>query len=963
MTGSRIRRKGADTVQPSFVLDASYFRERMHTNVASALNESPVFGPAANSAQSGQGPFGVGQNFVDLFSLGSQRTLTLVNGRRYVSSNTVSELNGVAAGQQVDLNSIPVGLVDRVETIAIGGAPVYGADAIAGTVNIILKQDYEGAFIEGLYGVADEGDARQWGVRGMLGGNFAGDRGNAVLAFDYGESDGLLMSDRRVTSRELFLASNPLDTGPTDGIPASVVTENRRLGLMTEGGIPLPIDITPGFPIPGAFPDGVWIFDPSGSPLQFSPDGSLVPYDPGTVFGGFPVFTSGGEGVSLADHETLLTPTERLLLNGIGRYRIAENTSMFFEMNFSQTSAEESDELLAVNSFVFGSGDPNAANLALSIDNPFLAPAARQTLVDNGVTNEFYLSRNLSDLFTTSFGETSLTVYRAVVGLDGTIEAAGTTWNWDASFVYGNSRNESTIPTVINRNLFNAIDAVVDPGSGEVVCRASLQPPPNADSSVTGCVPINLFGEGAPSAEAIAFVTAPLTSSGELEQTVFAANTTGSIPGINAERIGIAAGVEFRREEGVFRPDAAFREAIGRIPPVDGVSGSYDTTDAYAEFNVPILIAEQDIPALRRLSIEGSARYVDNSLAGEDWTWSVGARLTPAFFGSGDPIRLRVAYARSIRAPALTELFLPRTSSRLVIADPCDSALFFGGPNPAVREANCRAVLEPLGIDPRDFDSNARGIGVIGSVGGNPDLENERADSWTVGLSFDPGFLADFHATVDWIDIEIEDAIGRLSPTGLLQACFDEVDFPNALCGNHTRDAAGQITGFTTGFLNSGFLEFAGLNMGFDYAPDLPIRGSISFKGTAFYIDKLNASTLGTTVNDNRGELGNSTWQSNLSAMYRTDNLSFLLQMRWIDAAKLSNTLTIESQDLLEIGSYTLLNGSFAFENLPGDTTLRIVVNNILDEEAPYGAELVPGFSRTYDTLGRTYGVNLSAQF
>lgn len=213
-----------------------------------------------------QNAHGVGQTFVNFFGLGSQRTLTLVNGRRFVSSNSANgNRSGTGPGSQVDLNVIPTGLVERVETIAIGGAPVYGSDAIAGTVNIILKDDFEGLQTSAQYGITEEGDGESKTYRVLMGGNFDEGRGNAVVAVEYNEQDGLLYSDRL---RLAQLRPNPLDTGDSDGIPGLRVIEDLRYGVLTEGGLPIDNSVPglnlPGVTVPGLYPNGNWIF--GGSP-------------------------------------------------------------------------------------------------------------------------------------------------------------------------------------------------------------------------------------------------------------------------------------------------------------------------------------------------------------------------------------------------------------------------------------------------------------------------------------------------------------------------------------------------------------------------------------------------------------------------------------------------------------------------------------------------------------------------
>jgi outer membrane receptor for ferrienterochelin and colicin len=195
VTGTRIKRAGYDTLEPATVVSSEYLEARGITNVADALNEIPGFGVGV-TPEGGQSSFGVGQNFVNRFGLGTTRTLTLVNGRRYVSSNAPTIFGPTGGGGQVDLNVIPAILVDRTENIAIGGAPTYGSDAIAGTVNIILKRNFEGLEGRALSGITARGDNFRYNVSGIAGHNFAEGRGNITIAVSYDSVEGALQTAR-----------------------------------------------------------------------------------------------------------------------------------------------------------------------------------------------------------------------------------------------------------------------------------------------------------------------------------------------------------------------------------------------------------------------------------------------------------------------------------------------------------------------------------------------------------------------------------------------------------------------------------------------------------------------------------------------------------------------------------------------------------------------------------------------
>src|SRR5580704_5901336 len=245
VTGSRIARPEFDNLQPTTTLDSKAFDQRGYLDVGQALSEIPGFGVQPSSASQTQSTTGIAQSFVDLYGLGSQRTLVLVNGRRFVSSQTAS-LNGSGGnspvggpGDQVDLNVIPTKLIDRVETISVGGAPIYGADAIAGTVNIILKKDFQGLDVDLQTGVSNDEDAWNYRARILAGQNFADGRGNITAVGELTKTDGLVGTSRPVYASDLgFLA--PATPG---GKYSTVLTPANSVPQVNFGGIPLVDDV------------------------------------------------------------------------------------------------------------------------------------------------------------------------------------------------------------------------------------------------------------------------------------------------------------------------------------------------------------------------------------------------------------------------------------------------------------------------------------------------------------------------------------------------------------------------------------------------------------------------------------------------------------------------------------------------------------------------------------------------
>lgn len=281
VTGSRIKRAGIDTFYPAISVGAAELEDGAFTNIADALNEIPAFGAPDASPFGAQNSFTVGQNFVDFLGLGSQRTLTLVNGRRFVSANSPS-IFGTAGGLQVDYNVIPVALVERIETIGVGGAPIYGSDAIAGTINVILKDRYEGVQLSIRQGATSQGDGDIEEVSLVAGANFSDDRGNVTLSMEHFQQDGLAQHARpRYTANDPYWGS----LEDHDGDPATArvrqVYRNQRINIFTNGGLIGTIgepdscvigSLGNSCPIPsfglGALPDGNF--------YQFDRDSNLV---------------------------------------------------------------------------------------------------------------------------------------------------------------------------------------------------------------------------------------------------------------------------------------------------------------------------------------------------------------------------------------------------------------------------------------------------------------------------------------------------------------------------------------------------------------------------------------------------------------------------------------------------------------------------------------------------------------
>lgn len=974
VTGSRIKRPNYDTLQSVTVTDAAEMDRRAYTNIGQALEATPGFMESESTTiGTSQNNQGAGQTFVNFFGLGSSRTLTLLNGRRFVSSNSASA-RGNVPGSQVDMNVLPAGLVERVETVAIGGAPVYGSDAIAGTVNVILRDDFEGIEGSAVYGLTERDDARTETYRLLMGGNIGAGRGNAVLAVEYNEQAGLLLSERLGLGS---LEDNPNNIDDTDGIPALLAVNNLHIGVLTDGGLPLDASV-PGFNIPGIsfeplglYPNGNWIFDASGNPLQFGADGNLAPYRRGSevlsVLGA-PVLMDGGDGLNGARVTPLLAPTKRTLINAIAHYDVTPWARAFTELSFAHTEGVEQTELIALAApGIFGGPE-----LLFSTSNPFLSQQSRDIFAANGLT-QFQLNRNFNDILDREPGTTQIDLYRIVGGFEGDFGGfGGETYSWDIAFNYGRSHNESSLNFMNRDRLLEAIDAVVDPDTGQIVC-ASGNP---------ACAPLNLFGENNFSDAAADYVTDLSRGVSINTMQMVTANLTGRLPFGISDPIAFNFGLEHRREAASFDPDQLQESGellSGSGFGFAGVSGQFETDEAYTELVVPVISPAQNLPVVKSLTLEGAVRYVDHSITGGATTWSSGLRIAPRLPGWGDGLLFRGVYTRAIRSPAVTELFVGATPVATGISDICNADNFDEGLNPQVRSANCAAALAAVGAgSPETFSETTDVASVVGFKSGNLDLDNEEADSWSVGIVYQPVALPQLRFAADWSDITVDGGIRDLSLDELLTACYDSPDYPNVpACGAFQRltaaEAAAQpgaprvagdvANGFRTGYINASTIEFSGMILEAAYGFNLPgAAGAMRFGTKWFYMDEFRITIFaGVPAANSAGLTAAPRNRANFDIGYSWRQLDLGVQARWIDSAVFSREDTIEDRPYNEMPSYTLFNGSVGY-HLTEKVSLQLSVNNLFDKEMPYQARIANSVG-TYDAIGRRYFATVRASF
>ncbi|MEN2712473.1 TonB-dependent receptor plug domain-containing protein [Sphingomonas sp. NPDC092331] len=955
VTGSRIARPEFDTVQPTQVVGAAQIESRGYTNVGQALREIPSFGPPGNSAVGAQSSFGPAQTFVDFFGLGTQRTLVLVNGRRFVSSNTASIFGPVSPGSQVDLNNIPTTLVQRIETVAIGGAPIYGSDAIAGTVNVILKKDYEGLEIGGQYGISQEGDAPEARINILAGKNFAGGRGNIVIAGEYNKTTGFTSADRAITAAGNFFGTPPASLGSPF---QRVLYPSQRYTAFTSGGVPFSDD--------DFLASRSGIRDASGQLLQFGPNGRLVPLNLGTVMRqGF--ISSGGNGFDLPAQSNLLTSSERYLVNAQLNYELTDHIRFFGEAWYSHNKGVNLIDQPNYNTALFDAAGTPDGNLLLSINNPFLNPADRATIAANlpaGAT-QFYVGRALSDL-TTGRAEANVETYRFVGGFAGDFSLGSRQFQWEVSANYGRSQTVGKNYELVNDNFFNALDAVQDV-NGNIVCRPGYTNSPAQTISST-CAPLNIFGVGQASQAAKDYIFAIARPVSTNDQLVFNANVTGPVFSLFGNDVSVSLGYEHRRESTKFDPGSYYyghdngdgtRTQYGRIIPIDPIKGSFNTNEVFGELRVPFVTPENGLSWLKTVEFDGAARWVHNSLSGGDLTWTAGGRI-----GFVRDITFRGNFTRSIRSPAITEAFNPTSRAFDVGSDPCDTRYVGSGPNPAVRKANCTAA----GIDTTNFTSNYSDFTVPVTVSGNPGLSNEKANSWTVGAVIQPSFARSFTLAVDWVDIKLTDAITSLGGDDILNACYDSPSYPNSFCGLVDRDANGQITMIREGYYNAASYKTSGLTVTGAYR--LPLErvglnnaGVIGLSVNYFYRDKLEQRVGTGDVNHLAGEIGYPHHSGTANFTYESKGFNALVQAQYFGKSRYDVDEAPNARNIMGVGDWWLFNATVG-TRVNDQFSLKLIVDNVFNVKPPYPAPAGGGTVTYYSgILGRYARIAASVKF
>ena len=701
VTGSRIARADIEGVAPVTVYTSVDIDRSGATSIGQLLREMPSVSGGAQTTQVNNGGGGTMQ--ISLRGLGAVRTLVLMNGRR-VTASVDSGADGIA----VDLNTIPTSIIERIEVLKDGASAAYGSDAIAGVVNIITKQGYDGFELSTYYGDATEGGGARKQIDLVTGGS--GDDNNWLFVGSYTDEQEIEVTDREWSSVPLFQAAGDIIFLGSSAPPWG---RYRSFSEMSAGR-----DC-----------NGDGALGENNCDLTLGPE-----Y--GSEFRTFNYF--GGDSYNYAPSNYQRQPNERWSLSFFGDTKVSSLSSAgllgdvtgYVEATY--TNRESNQKLaevpLAPLAF-FGFSAPYSAD---NYYNPFGTdvPDWRRRMVEGG-------SRTSPN---------SENTVRALIGIGGDwIDGALAGWSWDAHFIKGESRRETHFGDIYNlERVANAVGPTTgSPQGGDLQCAT--------DSA--NCVPLNTFGEGSVTQEMLDYITFTTNESFEMDQEIFSFSlSTGSLFDLPAGPVGFAVGFEYREELASDTPDsqvATLGDAATGTPR-QPTSGGYDVTEGYLEVVLPLVA---DAPFMQSLEFEAAVRFSDYSVFGSTTNPKFGVR-----WRATDDLVFRGSASTAFRAPNVGELYGGAGSSFPSLSDPCSGGRVGGN------------VCMDSRVPDQGFEIISTQIRT--RVGGNPDLTPEEADVFTVGAVWTPeAILSGLSLAVDYYDYEISDSIGGLGADFILNSC------------------------------------------------------------------------------------------------------------------------------------------------------------------------------------------------
>ena len=787
-------------------------------------------------------------------------------------ARTLVLIDGRRVSSDNDLNSIPSVLVKSADVVTGGASAAWGSGAVAGVVNLSLDRNFTGGKIGAEYGLSSYDDAEQKRFEGAWGSAFADGRGHFVIGGEYLDNEGVIpKASRPNIGRWATVSIN----GVTRLAP-DVGFANAAYGGLILSGV--------------------------NNGMVFTPDGGLRPFDCGVQAGTNCV---GGEGPSNDDLSPLVTPQKRYATLASVTYDLADNLRLTADVRHSRMW----------NDYVWF-GDHDRGDLTISIENAFLSDAIKDQMRAAGQTS-FKFGRFNNDLSFSTIDFERVTT-QATLALDGEFGAGQ--WRWGAYYSHGEYENNIDTPGFLLATEFaQSVDSVRDPVTGNAICRVALTDP------TSNCVPINLFGEGAPSQQAIDYVTGTPSQRATTKLDVGGFSIRGEPLSLPAGDVSVAFGAEARKESidqvaGALDTAGAFKTF-----KFSSMAGEYSVKEAFAEVLIPVV---RDVPVFNELEFNAAARVSDYDTTGSIWSWKVGA--TNEFFPG---FRGRITQSRDIRSAGLSEMFTQTTTGWNNINDPANGGQSFY---------------------------------VLNNGGGDPDLTPETADTFTAGFTYAPPAIPGLNLSIDYYNIKIDDVITTIAPQDLVTRCYSG----NAdLCSKIERDADGFLVRTRSTYVNLAEYQTDGVDAELSYSTfaDQLIPGAEG---------KVNLHVVGTwvnslTTNDGVSEieyvksqgysfgLGVPKLRLNASLGWQGEVFGANLRARYISSGEYNSTINIANN---HIGAYTYVDlGVTADLSAYGADGVELYAKatNLFDKDPPIGSL----YSPYYDVIGRYVTVGARYRF
>ena len=886
VTGSRITRNGFSAPTPTTVVGVQEIQKAAPANIADFVNQMPQLS-GSSTTRTGNGNTSTGTNglnTLNLRSLGANRTLVLLDGRRVVSSTPTNA---------VDINNLPSALIERVDVVTGGASAAYGSDAIAGVVNFILQKKFTGLKGSIAGGITSRGDDANTNGYLAFGAPFADGRGHVLVSLEGQYQAGIPGIDR--SKRKWFTQTNLLTNTaytPTNGQPRRIIASNVNSLTVAQGGVITPTGLTPA--------QAAAIGN-----LQFGLNGAVSPFVRGTFLSD-PLMV-GGNQFTEGNLIALDSKVKRGSAFGRVSYDITDDVEFSIEGSYGYS---RTGNIAAYQRY--------PGNLTLSVNNPYL-PASVATAARAAGVSTFRYGYSTYDLGR-PYNQATRKVYRGVAALSGKVFGE---WKWDAYYQYGQADIDYVLRNTTNIARFaQAIQATRNP-AGQIVCTSTLTNPND------GCVPLNVFGWGVASPEAIAYVKGTATQNLTLKQNVAAASVSGEPFSLWAGPVSLAFGGEYRKEQisGVGDPISAVNGFY--TGNFKGTNGSYDVKEAFGEVVVPLA---EDLPFLRSLEFNGAGRYTHYSTSGGVVTWKAGLTWKPV-----NDIRLRAVRSRDIRAASLSELYAAGNTQGVDIVDPTR--------NLAGNRANRLTI-------------------------GNTALRPEKADTTSLGVVYSPSWLRQFTASFDYYKINLKDAITTLAAQETIDRCYRG---ETVLCSSIQRNSSGVITQIVTQPINLARLKTNGFDIEGSFRQPLgdifaDMPGTVTLRALGSHIahrTTINGGVRTEAAGQNTADAPKWRWFVTLG--YDDARFTSLVTLRTISKGVYDRTW-VSGVDInnnrIKGAAYVDFAASYKLPPLGrSKMELFIKVENLLDKDPPVVAQVGTSGLQTnpilYDVIGRAFRVGL----